>query len=339
MIVPKNSDTKASTTDDLTIINVDSDFKGDLEKAIAAAKSGDVVKLGRRIYDTDQIVIDKDITIDGQQGSIINGGGTSESIFYLTADASGTTIQDVEITNGNNGIIGENASNLTLKNLNIHNIGITESIRDGVNNTGIALSHAEGLQLLNSQIHNIGRKAVGLIDTNGGLISDVSIYDVNLEAEHAQSHDAGGIKLFNTNDITIQDSYLSNINANYIWNDTTNGTRIENNVLEDVGEDFLAPGFNQNVDMSGISNEKSSNSTVINNQGDAYEEFLAFKATEFSTETMTLEGNIFSAYELGTTDYWVNESAEKLVALTEDPDSANYSLFADDYIAQANIGN
>lgn len=54
---------------------------------------------------------------------------------------------------------------------------------------------------------------------------------------------------------------------------------------------------------------------------------------------MTYGDNDFSSYELGTTDYWVNELAEKLVALTEDPDQANFSLFADEYLSQANIGD
>lgn len=261
------------------IINVDQDFSGDLESAIAAAKNGDVVQLGNDTYYTEGIAIDKDITIDGRKGSVINGAGTTESIIYLTEGASGATIQDVEITNGNNAIRGDGAANLTLKNLDIHNIGIKETIRQGANNTGIELRHAEGLKLLNSQIHNIGRKAVGITDTDGGTISGLSIENVNLEAEHVQSHDAGGIKLFNTNDITISDNHLSDINAIYIWNDITNGTTIENNVLENVGEDFLAPAFNNYVDIFGIYNEKSSNSTVENN-----EEMLATTSSYLSQQ-------------------------------------------------------
>ena len=68
-------------------------------------------------------------------------------------------------------------------------------------------------------------------------------------------------------------------------------------------------------------------------------EFTAFRATEFSTETMTLKGNDFSNFQLGTTDYWANESAEKLVAITKDPDAAGFDLFADEYLGEANIGD
>ena len=53
---------------------------------------------------------------------------------------------------------------------------------------------------------------------------------------------------------------------------------------------------------------------------------------------MTMEGNDFSSSEINTQDYWVNESAEKLIATTEDPAEANFNLFADEYFAQANIG-
>ena len=321
------------------IINVDIDFDGDLESAIAAAKNGDVVKLGNNTYNTKGIILNKDITIDGQKGSEINGGGTSESILHLESGASGATIQDVEITNGNNGIFAEGASNLTLSNLDINNIGINETIRNGPNNTGIVLSHADGLKLLNSKIHNIGRKAVGLENTDGGLISGLSIEDVNLEAQHAQSHDAAGVKLFNTNDIAVQDSYFSDINAVHIWNDTNNNATIANNVIENVGEDFLAPAFNRHVDVFGIYDEKSANSVIKDNEVTAVDEFTAFRVTEFSGETLTLEDNDFSSQQLGTIDYWVNESAEKLIALTVDPDKANFSLIAEEYLTYANIGD
>ena len=335
---PSNLAASTKTEDKTQVIHVIKDFAGDLEAAIAAANDGDIVKLGNKTYYTDGITIDKDITIDGHKKAVIDGDGTSGAIFHLVSDASGAIIRGVEITNANNGIFVEGASDITLRNLDINNIGITETMRDGANNTGIILDHAEEFRLLDSDISDIGRKAIGIIDTDGGLISNISVQDVNLEAEHAQSHDVAGVKFFNTNDITVRDSYFSDINGNYIWNDTANLTTIENNVLENVGEDFLAPAFNKYVDMSGISNEKSSNAVIRNNEATSVGDFLGLKATEFSTETMTLAGNDFDSFELGTTDYWVNEEAEKLVALTEDPDSANYSLFSSEYMAQANIG-
>ena len=342
-LLPKSisSDSKTSLKgkNKQKIINVDKDFDGDLESAIAAAKNGYVVKLGQKTYYTSGIILDKNITIDGEKNSEINGEGTSESIFHLTKGASGATIQDVEITNGNNGIFADGASDLTLRNLDINNIGINETIRNGPNNTGVVLSHADGLKLLNSKIHNIGRKAVGLEDTDGGLISGLSIEDVNLEAEHAQSHDAAGIKLFNTNEITITDNYFSDINAVHIWNDTNNNATITNNVIENVGEDFLAPAFNRHVDVFGIYDEKSANSVIKDNEVTAVDEFTAFRVTEFSGETLTLEDNDFSSQQLGTTDYWVNESAEKLIALTIDPDKADFSLIAEEYLTYANIGD
>lgn len=337
--ITSDAEESSKIQDEQKIINVEQDFDGDLASAIAAATDGDVVKLSNNIYNTDGIIIDKDITIKGQKNSVIDGDGTSESILYLTSDASGATIQDVEITNGNNGIFADGAANLTLKNLDINNIGIDQIIRNGPNNTGIVLTHADGLELIDSKIHNIGRKAVGLENTDGGIISNLSISKVNLAAEHAQSHDAGGIKLFNTNDIAVTDNLFFDINAINIWNDTTNLTTIEDNVMKKVGEDFLAPGFNNQVDMFGIYNEKSSNSAIKNNDVDSVGRFLGLRVTEFSEETMTIEDNNFDRFELGTTDYWVNESAEKLIARTVDPDQADFSLIAEEYLAQANIGD
>ena len=333
------TDTQNNTVaDNSNIINVDSDFGGNLEKAIAAAEDGDTVQLGSNVYYTDGITLNKDITIDGQQGSVINGGGTSQPIFNLTPDATGATIQDVEITNGNNGITSYGAFNLTLQNLNINNIGLSQTVRDGQLNTGLVLNRADGLRLLNTTLSDISRKGVGVNDTDGAMISGLSVQNINLDAQHAQSFDAAGIKFYNNNNVTVKDSYFSNINAMSIWSDTNNATTIEGNVVENVGSDFLAPSFNTNVEIAGIYNEKSSNSVIKYNDVTALDGFMAFNATEFSTESMTLEGNNFSSMAVNTQDYWVNESVEKLIATTENPDAANFDLFADEYFAQANIG-
>jgi hypothetical protein len=318
-------------------IDVDRDFGGDLASAIAAASSGDVVQLGNNIYYTSGITIDKNIILDGQENSVIDGSGTFNSIITLNSGASGATIQDIEITNGNNGIYGHAATNLTLQNLEIHNIGKNGLIADS-NQTGIALDHADGLKLSNTSVYDVDRKGIGVGDTNGAQIINVNVQSVNLAAHHAQSHDTAGIKFFNTNNVTLKDSYFERINAYHIWNDTTNGTTMDNNKVVNVGSDFLAPSFNTNVNIAGIYNEKSSNSIVRYNQGTAVGNFAAFNATEFSTQTMTFEdNNSFSKMEFGTQDYWVNQAAETLIAITENPDEANFSLFANEYYAQAVI--
>ena len=323
----------------MTVINVEQDFNGDLEGAIASAQNGDVVQLGATTYNTSGIVIDKSITVQGQEGTIVDGGGTSQAIFDLTSRASGATIENVEITNGNIGVRVLGANDVTLEGLEIHNIGITETIVDGENNVGISLTYADGFQVLDSELYNIGRKGVGINGSQGGIIDGLDIREVNLAGENAQSFDTAGIKPFNTSDITISNNTLSDINAISIWNDLTTGTTIEGNVITGVGEDFLKPDFNQAVDIFGIYNEKSYDSVVRDNEATAIDGFLAFKATEFSTETMVLENNDFSSSEINTTDFWVNEQAEKLVAVTEDPYAADFDLFAEEFIAQANIGN
>lgn len=321
------------------IINVDRDFDGDLEEAIATAEDGDIIKLGNNTYETSGINLEHDITIDGQPGSVIDGGGTLEPIFSLTPEASGATIRDLEITNGNVGIHGDGATDITLKNLNINNIGIEETIRDGQHNIGINLLHADGFRIFDSEIHDIGRKGVGINDTDGGIISGLVLREINLDAEHAQSFDAAGIKLFNTNDVEVRDNELFEINAFNIWNDLTSGTIIEGNDITGVGDVFVQPDFNQNVTVSGIYNEKSYNSIVEDNDVDSVGNFLAFDATVFTTETMILRNNNFSSFELNTEDYWANEQAERLVAITEDPDEADFSSFEEDFFAEANIGS
>ena len=320
------------------VIDVEIDFGGDLEAAIAAANNGDLVQLGENVYYTEGITIDKNIIVSGIEGSVIDGNGTGSSILVLTPQASGTTIENIEIINGNNGIYGNGAKNLTLRNLNINNIGIEQTIRFGENNTGITLNKADGVQILDSNLSNIGRKGVGIGDTNGAFISGLTVQNVNLDAQHAQSHDAAGVKFFNTFNATVENSYFASINANNIWNDTSSNTTIEGNTIEGVGDSFIKPSFNTNVDISGIYNEKSVNSQIEDNNVDSLDDFSALNATAFSTESMILEENSWSQFELNTTDYWANEEAEKLIAITEDPGAADFSLFTQDYYAWANIG-
>ena len=170
------------------------------------------------------------------------------------------------------------------------------------------------------------------------MVSGITVGNVNLAAQHSQSHDAAGIKFYNTNDVTVKDSYFAKINAFNIWNDTSNATAIVGNMVLDAGDSFKTPSFKQDTNIAGIYNEKSSNSIVKNNRVTSVDNVFAFVATEFSTETMTLEGNNFSSFAVNTRDYWVNEWVEKLIAVTEDPDEANFDLLANDYHAQANIG-
>ena len=327
-------DTESNSYDN--VVKVD-DFGGDLQSAISAANEGDVVKLGNGTYYTSGITIDKNIVLEGEEGSVIDGSGTSGTIINLNPGASGAIIQEIEITNGNNGIYSYGASNLTIQDVDVNKIGVDQTVRDGQNNTGIALDQANGSKILNSTIQDIGRKAVSIGDTEGAIISGITVKDVNLAAQHSQAHDAAGIKFYNTHDVAIKGSSFSDINAINIWNDSTNATTIEGNVVNNVGEDFIAPSFNTNVEVLGIYNEKSSNAVINNNTVTAEEGFIGFRATEFSTETMSLGSNNFSSSETNTTDYWVNESVEKLIATTPDPNEAGFGLFADDYYGQAVI--
>ncbi|MGL5834494.1 MAG: right-handed parallel beta-helix repeat-containing protein [Waterburya sp.] len=305
------------------VIDVDNDFGGDLESAIAAANSGDVVKLGSTTYAAAGIDIDKDITLEGQEGTVIDGGGSADCILNITQEASGATIQNIELTNSNNGIYGFGASNVTLQNLDINNIGISQTMTDGENNTGIVFNRGDGLRITDVDLSDIGRKGIGVGDTVGAVISDVSVENVNLDAQHAVNHDAAGVKFYNTTDCVIQNSYFSNNYANSIWPDTTTGTVITNNTVENV----LVGDF------SGIYNEKSPNSTVNNNSVTGADGHVGYDATALTTESMELGENDFSNQLLNSEDYFVNASAETLIATTEDPLQANFEIIREDYVA------
>ena len=320
------------------IFDVERDFGGDLEAAIAAADDGDKVMLGRRTYTTDGLYIEKAITLDGfSEGTVIDGGGTDSAIITLSSSASGATIRDLEITDGNIGISVEDATDVRLDDLEIHNIGIDGVNRQGQNNIGVRLLGADRFRLTDTDIYNVGRKGVGANDLDGGIISGLTIEDVNLDAQHAQSYDAAGIKLYNTNDVIVSENELSDINAFAIWSDVTSGTEIRDNLLTDVGNVFQAPEFNNFVDIGGIYNEKSYESVIIGNTVTSVDGRIGFRSTEFSTETMVIQDNDFDTLEINTEDFWANERAERLIAITEDPDAANFDLYADDFFAEAII--
>ena len=313
------------------VINVDNDYGGDLKAAIAAAQDGDTVELGNNTYTTSGVTIDKDITLSGQEGTVIDGGGSWEPILNITQDADGATIQNLELTNANIGINSYGATDLTIQNLDINNIGLSQPNEDGQNNTGINLDSADGFQVLNCNISDVGRKGIGVGDTRGGTVSGVTVQGINLAAQHPQNHDAGGVKFFNTTDVALKDSSFSNINAHFMWNDTTHGTTIENNTAQGVGSDFIGHGSDTGLPIYGIYNEKSEDSYVSNNNITAIDGFTAFNSTEFSTQTQSLSSNEFSSQETGSTDYYANEQAEILVATTEDPSQAGFELFAAEY--------
>lgn len=57
-----------------------------MESAIAEANDGDTIEISSNTDFTNGITLDKDLTIDGQEGTIIDGGRTSASLFDLTND-------------------------------------------------------------------------------------------------------------------------------------------------------------------------------------------------------------------------------------------------------------
>jgi hypothetical protein len=304
------------------VINVDSDFGGNLQSAIAAASNGDVVKLGSRTYTASGVKIDKDITLDGEAGTVIDGGGSADSILNITQDADGATIQNLELTNANIGIYTYGAENLTVQNVDVNNIGLTQTDVNGQSNTGMVFNSTNGLQVTNCDLSDIGRKGIGVGDSVGAVISDVSVENVNLADQHARNHDVAGVKFYNTTDSVIQNSYFSNIHGNALWPDTTTGTILTNNTVE---------GVKIGEDISGVYNEKSPNSRVSGNTVTGVDGHVGLDATELTTETLDLGENNFSNQLLGSTDYFVDPAAETMIANEADPSKANFDLISAAY--------
>lgn len=301
------------------VINVEAGQ--DIQAAIDSANNGDVVRLGEGTFNVESLFIDKDITLDGVEGSVIDGGGTEETLITLGQNASGATLQDFELTNAKNGIYSDGSDNLTINNLDINNIGLGEltDTSFGANNTAILVANTSGTEITNNSISDIGRLGITVKVSDGGdiLVDGNRISNVNRDGLHSQSHDAGGIKLFDTTDVTVSNNELFDINAQNIWADTVNLTTITGNEVE-IAEDVFNP-FNDLVGngVMGIYNEKSWNAVISGNsvktetEGD-----FAIRSTEANYDSLSEFDNLF----VGPTDfksetYWADEAVERDVAL------------------------
>ena len=290
----------------------------DIQAAIDSASDGDVIKLAQGTYTTSGLTIDKDITLDGEEGTVIDGQGADGKIITIGENADGATLQDLELTNASNGVFADGADDLLIQNLDINNIGLGELSNSGfeADNTGILVANTSGTQILNNQLSDIGRLGITVKESDGGdiLIDGNSLSNINLDAQHSQAHDAGGIKLFDTAGVTISNNDFDRVNAHNLWLDTVNETEVSGNSIN-IDDDLFQAGSEQSgLGLMGIYNEKSYNADITNNSISALgENDFAIRSTADNFSSLTESANDFDGnVDFQSETYWAGQSADQI---------------------------
>ena len=277
---------------------------GDLQAAIDSAKNGDVIKLEAGTYDISDLTINKQITIDGTDGTVLDGGGSETGINILSG-GSGSVIQDVEMMNfQDRAISGTGAKNLLLQNLDIHHVGIGSPLQGDNRNTAIHLDGADGFQILNSNITDVDRKGIGIGVTNGGVISGVSIAGINEGNNHDRTWDVGAIKSFQASNIDVIGNAADAINGNALWFDHSDGVYAQDNIITNVGLGDIGLNGAQIDNTRGLYFETSTNSGASNNTITGENGFEMITVTNQSAGSFSLGDNFAESINLTGTD-WV----------------------------------
>jgi len=140
--------------------DVESTHLSDLAKFIQEADSGATILLEPRTYSVHELLIDKPLTIDGQNSAVLDIGGDGYGLIVMGEDI---TLQNFEIKNSGFGfmddfaaILIEDSRNILIKNLTITNnffgIFVAKSEKVEVSNNKI-ISNAERQTTSGNGVH------------------------------------------------------------------------------------------------------------------------------------------------------------------------------------------
>jgi hypothetical protein len=234
-----------------------------IQDAINAASPGHTLLVSPGTY-TENVIINKSLTIEGANANIACGSRGAESIvapasgvpFTVSVGTNGVTINGFEITapTAPNAIVCGNTSDLTIKYNNIHDI---------------YLSPASG-----SHVHAINYTVPDSPDRQNVVISDNCLSNIGNFDNHQRSTSAIGIlqggSLGNLTNLTIERNSITNIKAKKLdW--VTLGGRIAYGIIVNVGGNANFPTngkvFNAIIRQNEISNLEGFIATGIGLEG------------------------------------------------------------------------
>ncbi len=203
----------------ITVTTAADKGNGSLRNAITQAKSGDTIRFaqglkGKTIRLTSgQILLDKDLTIDGAGAGGLTISGQSKSRVFQLEKRKKATLKNLTIANGKTkgaggGIDTRHESSLTLENVNIHN---NKSELGG----GIRVGHLAKATILNSSFKGndgtltnkyagFSAGAISHQESRGQLIIKGSTFENN------RGFNGGAVYSFSSVRFIIEDSTFRN---------------------------------------------------------------------------------------------------------------------------------
>jgi hypothetical protein len=264
----------------LTVTSTADDGTGSLRAAIAAASNGDTIEFGPALngqtigLTSNQLVIDKDITIDGPgPDSLAVSRATTIHIRIFEIMAGHTvTLAGLTISGGYSSEVGGGILNGSNSNLTINNCTVSNNFSGGGDGGGI--SSPGPLTIVDSIIsfNHAGSDTSTLQGDGGGIWSGtLTIIRSTISDNTADIH-GGGVKAFGM--ITIIDSTISGNRAGSdtfqftgigggLWLDGT--VEIRNSTISGntaSGEDF---GYGGGITLGGSGPVTITNSTISGN--------------------------------------------------------------------------
>ncbi len=224
------------------IIIVDDDGSADystIEQALQAAQNSDSILVRSGLYQEQNLIIDKTVSLIGEDASttIIQGDG---STTVLIVEATGVSISNVTLTGGGGKMIGANLD------VNAHDCIISDNIIIDSEDVGIAIHHCQNTIIEHNVIINCPFAAIRCYENsarniitknqitdciNGILVtSSVNQYIHN----NMVSHCSKGIYLEESNDCYVELNQLYNNQQGMFAIYAAGNTITQNNFIDNI---------------------------------------------------------------------------------------------------------
>jgi hypothetical protein len=259
-----------------------------IQGAIDGAAEGSVIRFAPGTYDNASLKLSKGVTLDGSEGTIFNGNGSTAEGVNLAQGTKGATIQDIDFQNySETGIYGQGIENTTIQNLSMEKIGANQGDKNESKlGTGINLLDSKNGVISNVSMNDIKNKGIGVNGGDGNVIRNNDIQNINMEQHYNPDWNVAGIKSFQADNVIVENNRVGNVmgksdyganNGYGIWIDTNGeGNVVQNNTTHGNTK-------------SDIFIEKTARTQVLNNSKEDGD--MVLQLTELSHDGLVNQGN------------------------------------------------
>ena len=260
----------------------------------------------------ENVTIDRDdVTLQGDPGATVNGPDAGSNTITVTA--SRVTIDGLTVSGGRNGIVGQGARGMTVRNSTIQATGRTGvvyfqgasgrvdscTIQNNTLRDGIAVE-SSSVTVINSLITQNGRSGVNIVDGGSGRIG---IDNNNLAAGNTISSNASsGINLFTGATAFIAGNTISGNGTNPALN--RNGIQVTMSSADIIGGNSITghPGFGVSTRSANVAiGDTSFGLPSVNTMtGNGLGGVFGFLGSSFLIRDATISGNTGAGVILST---------------------------------------